>query len=660
MKGNRFLNDSAAEEVPETSSRRRRSRESGTERFSDLSEADKALQESDTRFREMADGLPQLVWVHGQNGEQELVNQTFCEYFGVDRTGMQGLRWQSLLHPDDVESYTRQFEESLAQRTTFHAQARAKRADGEWRWLESWGKPRFSAEGRFRGYVGTSTDITEKKVTEAALRESEQRFRTLADNIAQLAWMADKAGQIFWYNKRWYDFTGTTSEQMLGNGWEKIPHPDWLGSVKAKYLHCIETGEPWDDIFPMRGKDGNYRWFLSRALPTRNEAGEIVRWLGTNTDITEQREVEELLRESDQRKDEYMAMLGHELRNPLAAIGAATDLAKLAQPSDPRLRHAISVLERQSRYVSRIVDGLLDFSRMAQGKIELELQPTDIAELLRTVMKDRAPHLEKRGLTLIENYPDERLWVTGDWVRLVQVFDNLMGNAIKFTEAGGRVTVSVVRSGPCAEIRIADTGVGIRREMLLRVFEPFLQEEQDVSRTAGGLGLGLALAKSLVELQHGSIEAHSHGVGQGAELVVRLPLTTARSSTWRPQPLRQPRNKRVLIVEDNTDAADTLKTLLQLKGHSATVARSGCEALNLLAAEDADVVLCDIGLPGMSGYEFAREVRGSGNFQRLTLIAMTGYGQPEDRKRSMQAGFDDHLTKPVRIEVLDEILSRVA
>ncbi|MCW8194655.1 PAS domain S-box protein [Proteobacteria bacterium 005FR1] len=626
--------------------------------ITDLKNTEDALRESEARFREMADGLPQAVWVHDIEGQQELVNETFCNFFGVGREEMTGERWRKLVHPEDMDGYVRNFMKAVARREPFHAQARVKRADGQWRWFDSWGKPRFTASGEFKGFVGSSTDVTEQKETEAALRESEERFRILADNIAQLAWMADKHGHIFWYNQRWFDFTGTTPEQMLGMGWEGVPHPDFLQQVKAKYLGCIKSGEPWEDTFPMRGKDGQYRWFLSRALPVRDASGEIVRWLGTNTDVTQQLQVEQLLRESDQRKDEYLAMLGHELRNPLAAITAATALAKISQSEDPRLQHAIQVLERQSKHVTQIVDGLLEVSRIARGKIELGLKPLRIRDVLRSVLQDRIPHLEKRKLNLVQSYSDEDLWVAGDWVRLVQIFDNLLGNAIKFTEASGTVTVVTEACEGFALVKVIDTGVGIRQEMLSRIFEPFLQEAQDVARATGGLGLGLALAKSLTELHGGYIEARSEGAGQGAEFLVWLPLSRTHGKLPESAEPAKGVQKRVLIVEDNVDAADTLASLLELKGHLVSTARSAGEASQVLQAETFDLILCDIGLPGISGFDFARSLRSSGQLKNTRLVAVTGYGQPEDRKRSMEAGFDEHITKPVNLETLDILLAQ--
>lgn len=492
--------------------------------------------------------------------------------------------------------------------------------------------------------------------TELALRDTEERFRSLADNISQLAWMADERGHVFWCNQRWLDYVGHEPAQMGEGRWRDVIHPEHFDRVVETYRHAIKTGEVWQDTLLMRRRDGQYRWFLARALPNRNEQGRVVRWLGTSTDITEQRKAEQELREADKKRDEYLAMLGHELRNPLAGIVAATQLAKLTRPPDPRLRQAIEVLERQSNHVARIVDGLLEYSRLARGKIHLEYRPLDIRRVLEEVIQDRQRQLAKRNLHLQERMPASPVLVKGDGLRLVQIFDNLIGNAIKFTQSDGLITVIVQADDDAVVVTVADTGVGVHAEMLPRLFDPFYQEVGDSARAIGGLGLGLSLVKSLVELHGGRIEVHSEGPGKGTEFRVCLPLAHVEVEVpSAPAGLVQ-QQSRVLIVEDNIDAAATLAILLELKGHGVRIAHRAAEALKLLETEEVDVILCDIGLPGMSGYDFVRKLRADPKLRALPVIATTGYGQPEDRKRSMEAGFDEHITKPISIELLEKYL----
>jgi PAS domain S-box-containing protein len=628
--------------------------------ITDLKRVEEALRASEMQFREMANGLPAMVWVCDADGQLALVNDTYCEFFGISRAQIHQGTWATVVHPDEVRSYLDELFACLREQRPFHAQARFRRADGQWRWMECWAKPRLDGAGGFCGLIGTSMDVTDRKRAEDALREQEERFRTLADNIAQLAWMADREGRIIWCNRRWLDYTGLDAAAMAGDGWQQAHHPDHLERVEAKIRRCFEDEEPWEDTFPLRGKDGRYRWFLSRALPIHDEAGELVRWIGTNTDVTEQREYAERLREAERQTSEFLAMLGHELRNPLAAVRSAAELVSLAEPEDPRLQRAWVVLERQSTHMTRLIDSLLEVSRIARGKITLDRRTVDLRRVLEGVLQDRSAQLAGSGLELEKSLPRAPVWVSGDDVRLAQIFDNLLGNAIKFTPPPGRVSIALGTEHGHAVAHVRDTGAGIRPEMLGSIFEPFQQDTQDISRSAGGLGLGLALVKGLVELHDGSVEAHSSGPGSGAELTVRLPLSAAPSAPVTPTQPEGPPRRRILIVEDNVDAAEMLQFVLELQGHEVTVAVNGTEGLELLRLDEPDVVLCDIGLPGMSGYEFARAVRADPMLGDVVLVALTGYGRAADRRRTEEAGFDAHLTKPVELAALDEVLAGLA
>ena len=626
--------------------------------ITDLKEVEEALRETETRFREMADGLPLIVWVHDAAGQLEYVNATYCEFFGVNREEMSGGRWQVLLHPDDADVYNREFFACVHEQRPFHGEARVRDAGGNWRWIESWARPRWSADAHFRGFIGTSADTTERREIEGALSESEERFRTLADNIAQLAWMADGAGSIFWYNKRWHDYTGTTFEELQGWGWRCVHHPEHIERVVAKLRDCFEKGQPWEDTFPLRGADGTYRWFLSQALPIRDDSGAVVRWFGTNTDITEQRTAEERLRESDRQKDEFLAMLGHELRNPLAAICTATDLLKVSGAQDPTTVRARNVLERQTGHMAKLLDGLLDVSRIIRGKIRLETKTVDLADICRTVLGEVETRLDGRTLRIRRDLPPEPVWVEADLVRVTQIVDNLVTNAAKFTPDGGRIELALGRRDGMAVLEVQDTGCGIEPELLPHVFETFRQTSQSLDRAHGGLGLGLSLVKSLVELHGGEVTAQSEGKDQGATFSVRLPLTEAPPP---PAPEARPRGEgplRILLIEDNQDAAEVLGQLLRALDYTVEIAHDGPQGIRLAKDWRPDLILCDLGLPqGMSGFDVARSLRGEAQTHEVPIVAVTGYGRAEDQDESRRAGFDAHLTKPIGLDAIRRVLT---
>lgn len=375
-------------------------------------------------------------------------------------------------------------------------------------------------------------------------------------------------------------------------------------------------------------------------------------------DVTAEYAAEQAQREADARKNTFIAMLGHELRNPLAAIRSATQVMRSVEVDDPRVEAMQQVLERQAVHMARLVEGLLDVSRIKAGKITLETEVSDLRVIIEAVLEDRQHAFEagrlERGLDL----PDGPVWVDIDRARLTQTVDNLVGNAIKFTDVGGWVGVELRVEGGEAVLSVRDTGVGIMADLIETLFEPFQQGGQDISRTSGGLGLGLALARGLVELHGGEIEAQSAGWGLGSTFVIRLPLAAAPDVAPSQSVAEATRSaRRVLVVEDNVDASEMLRMLLALSGHSVRVVATGEAALAALREEASDVVLCDLGLPDISGYEVARAIRADAGLESIRLVALSGYGQPEDRARSSEAGFDLHLVKPAEIEDIEAAIA---
>jgi two-component system CheB/CheR fusion protein len=422
---------------------------------------------------------------------------------------------------------------------------------------------------------------------------------------------------------------------------------------------------------PLLSREGELLGVLSTHYPepyrmTARDTHLLDLYAQQAADFIERLGAQDALRDSKVRlveenlhKDEYLAMLGHELRNPVAAIRDATELLKMAESEDPQLRHACEVLSRQSEHVARIIDGLLDMARLVRGKVQLQQVDVDLRTLVEQLLEELAPKIEARGLRLEKHLPQAALWIRGDEIRLLQICDNLLGNAIKFTSSPGSITVDLSSQGEFAVLRIRDTGLGIRPSMLPRIFDSFQQERQDVARSTGGLGLGLALAKGFVALHKGTISAHSEGLGRGAEFEVTLPLTPAPTTDQRALLSVPPPARRILLVEDNADAGQMLRSMLRRRGHQVEVAESGLEALHMLHEQSIEVVLCDIGLPGMSGYEVAHAIRQDPALRDVLLIALTGYSQPEDREQSARAGFNHHLVKPVDLRELDGVLRQL-
>lgn len=391
-------------------------------------------------------------------------------------------------------------------------------------WSEHW-VPIKDPAGRITGISVAAEDITDRKQAARALEESEERFRTLADNIAQFAWMADETGSIFWYNKRWYDYTGATLEEMKGWGWSKVHHPDHVDRVVEKIRRCFATGESWEDTFPLRGKDGAYRWFLSRAIAIRNESGEVVRWLGTNTDITEHRAAEEALRASERRKSEFLAVLSHDLRNPLAVIRTSLAVLERAGADSPPGKHALVVVGRQVNQMGRLLDDLLDLTRISTGKLLLKREPMQLNAIVRAIAEDHASLFERERIDFQVSVPPGPLYARVDGARITQAIGNLLQNAAKYTSEGGRVTLSLRTSdGGDAVIEVSDDGAGIQPELLGRLFDPLVQADRTLHQSRGGLGLGLAVVRGIVELHGGVVSAASEGPGRGAVFAIQLPL----------------------------------------------------------------------------------------------------------------------------------------
>lgn len=518
-------------------------------------------------------------------------------------------------------------------------------------------------------------ELTEQaQKAERAARESEERFRMLADNMSQFAWTADAKGSINWYNRRWYDYTGTTLKEAQGSGWKAVYHPDHVDRVAERMQRSWDTGEPWEDTFPLRDQGGNYRWFLSRALPIRDEQGNVVRWFGTNTDVSEQREMAnqiaqmaEQLADESRRKDEFLAMLSHELRNPLAPIRSAVHLLRLQGHSEnPMQQQALAIIERQVANLTKLVGDLLEVSRVVSGRIRLDQQTVDLNQVLRQATETVMPLIEHRKHQLVLNLGDDPVWINVDPMRIEEVFVNLLNNAAKYTEENGRIEVHCERvsGGEYAQVRVCDNGVGIDKELLPRIFDLFAQADRSLARSAGGMGIGLSLAQRLIRMHGGTLEVHSppqdRSDSRGSEFIVRLQLAhvpDVRRPIDSNAQVPPPRHGvRVLVVDDNIDQVTMLSSALRHVGYTVQGAHTGPEGLRLALEWRPDVVVLDIGLPGLDGYEVAKQLRSDPGTKELRLIALTGYARAADIERAHDAGFDAHLCKPVDFASVERVI----
>ncbi|MBU7581814.1 MAG: PAS domain S-box protein [Nostoc sp. TH1S01] len=529
------------------------------------------------------------------------------------------------------------------------------------------------------GFVATWRDITERKQSEKSLQDSEERFRTLADNMSQFAWMADANGWIFWYNQRWFDYTGTTLEEMQGWGWQKVHHPDHVERVLQHFRHCITTGEAWEDTFPLRGHDGQYRWFLSRAIPIYDQQGKILRWFGTNTDITEQKQAEQeriLLLEKEQIaraeaeranriKDEFLAILSHELRSPLNPILGWAKLMQTRKFDADKTAEALATIERNAKLQCQLIDDLLDVAKILRGKLNIDEAPVNLVFVLEAALDTVRTAAVAKSILLHSALPQIGQ-VSGDSARLQQIFWNLLSNAIKFTPAGGQVDVRLERVDNQAQITISDTGKGINPDFLPHIFESFRQEDASTTRKYGGLGLGLAIVRYLVEAHGGIIQADSPGEGQGATFTVKLPLLETDSLRNQPDELSEEEldltGIKVLIVDDEPDARELVTAVLEQYGAEVLAVIRAAEVLASLESFQPNVLISDIGMPDMDGYTLLQQLRSlpAEKGGQIGAIALSAYARAEDQQRSLSVGFQHHISKPLDLDKLVQTVSELA
>jgi PAS domain S-box-containing protein len=571
-----------------------------------------------------------------------------------------------IVHPDDREMVDKAWKEALNGKP--YDISHRIIADGKIKWVREQAELEFNENGALLGGFGTTEDITDIKNAQEALQHERAFLRQVIDVAPSIIFVKDKEGRYLLGNEALAKCCGTSPENLIGlTDGNFNPNADEVARIHQDDLDVISTCEskkiPEEKV---THADGSVHWYSTVKIPLIDD-GNCDRLLGVAADITDRKQNEAHLAEqawqlqdAARRKDEFLAMLAHELRNPLAPIRNAVEIQKLANSDPSRLAWCTDIINRQVKHLTRLVDDLLDVSRISRGLVELKKEPLEIRDFILPAVETSRPLIDTRRHTFSLALPPEPVWVEGDRIRLAQVVSNLINNAAKYTEEEGHIGLSVEASDREVGIHLSDNGSGIDPADLSHLFDLFYQADRNIDRAQGGLGIGLSLVHNLVAKHGGHVQAFSAGRGQGSEFVVRLPRLILSPSTapMTAAPLApSAKKRRILVVDDNRDVTESLALLLESEGHQVLTAYDGISALETAQIERPDIILLDIGLPGLDGYAVAQALRQNHELERTMLIALTGYGQPDDRKKSSASGFDEHLVKPVDIEKLRELLA---
>ena len=513
-------------------------------------------------------------------------------------------------------------------------------------------------EGKLIGFSKITRDLTDRRLHEEALRQSEERFRLLVDAVEDYAiYMLDPEGAVASWNLGAHRIHGHAREEIIGKHFSRFFTPE-----------DVAAGKPWEELAVARRggraevdgwrmkKNGDHFWARCVLTAVYDDDGHLRGFAKVTQDLTERRHAQDL-EKAAKKVNEFIAMLAHELRNPLAPIRSAVEVMAHARGDATTMEVMRQTIDRQSAQLTRIVDDMIDIARITKGSLVIEHEPVELAEVVRRALETASPAIETGEHTLEVEVPASGLVVYGDRDRLTQLLANLLNNAARYTPPGGRITLRAHRENGHGILSVRDTGRGIEPQIIERIFDMFVQGRSPLERVGGGLGIGLALARRIAELHGGTLVAKSEGEGKGSEFVLRLPLSSASVADAAPaqgENIATPR--RILVVDDNVDAASTLDLLLRSLGHETRVAHDGAKALDIAAEFRPEVILLDIGMPGLDGYEVARRLRAMNHGQTFRIVAVTGWGQEADRMKTKEAGFDLHLVKPVDLGVLEKVL----
>jgi len=629
----------------------------------ELARLSRALRDSERDFR----GLFELSAVgvaqsDPATGRFVRANRRFCEITGYSEEEICRLTFTEITHPDERDANRAAIGAVLrGDADRWDIEKRYVRRDGSTVWVHVSGKVMLDESGRPYRLIANAADISDRKKAEEALIASRRRLQLVTDNAPVLIANCGKDYRYKFVNKAYAARYGMSPKDLVGMHVADVLGEEAFAQLKP---HADRAFAGARDEFEAEVdyRDVGAQWIRCAYAPELDEQGNSVGWIAAVINITDRKLAEEALREADRRKDEFLAVLGHELRNPLAPLRAGIELLKEAEQRPELLRNLREMMERQLAHLIHLVDDLLDLARVTRGDIDLQRSPLDLRAVIRAAVELGTPLIDQRRHRLEVAAGNAPLPVEGDFQRLTQVVGNLLSNAAKYTERGGAISVSAGIEGDRAVVRVRDNGYGIPLNRLSDVFEMFSQVPEHRAKTGGGgIGIGLALSRQLVTLHGGSIRAESAGLGRGSEFIVSLPLAArGPQAAETKEAVREQSARRVLVVDDNRDAAASLRLVLELDGHEVVAAYGAREALQAVERFRPEIVLLDIGLPEMDGYEVARRIRARPDGKLIRLFALTGWAQEEDKRKAFESGFDEHLTKPVDSGTLRELIAGTA